>query len=760
MIEKPDQARALAADLAGRRLVIVSNRLPFNVSVENDEILFHPSAGGLVTGLASVRESRKQNSALPPTHLWVGWPGSSVELKVREKLIHDALEQFQSYPVFLSDEQMEQFYLGFCNATIWPLFHYFPSYVLYQPAYWEQYKQINQLFADALKTVLRPDDVVWVHDYHLMLLPRLLKALRPQLSVGFFLHIPFPSFEVFRLLPGEWRREILEGLLGADLIGFHTHEYTHHFLQSVLRILGYEQQMSQVLTPDRVVRVDTFPMGIDIEKFTSAATDPATQLEARRLSDTLPGIKLVLSVDRLDYSKGILNRLEGYELFLETNPEYHGKVALLMVVVPSRIGVVQYDLMKRQLEELVGKINGRFGRVGWTPVVYQYRHVPFSSLVALYSVSDVCLVTPLRDGMNLIAKEYVAARQDGTGVLILSEMAGAAKELSEAIIVNPNNRVEIAAALKDALETSTEEQQRRNRLMQRRLRRYNVTRWADDFLSSLLGMRELQSRIESKLLSSAAKREIMARYEASQCRLLLIDYDGTLTPLVGHPPMAKPDGDLIALLHRLTLDRKNSVVITSGRDRRSLEEWFGEIALGLVAEHGAWLRLSGQSWQRAKTPASDWKAEVLTVLETYADRLPGTFVEEKEESVAWHYRLADPEQAQLRAQELVDHLLNLTAKTDLQIVQGNKVVEIHRAGVDKGSAAGFWMNDEAQDFILAIGDDTTDEDLFKVLPASAISIRVGISATHAQHNIRNCAEVIDLLRFLSSVPEFTPMPVA
>ena len=404
-----------------------------------------------MTGLASFRESRQQTAALPAEHLWVGWPGSNIERSLQEEVVREALARFQSYPVFLTEEQMEQFYLGFCNATIWPLFHYFPSYTVYQQPFWEQYKQINQLFADALQSILRPDDVVWVHDYHLMLLPRLLKANQPHLSVGFFLHIPFPSFEVFRMLPGEWRRDILEGLLGADLIGFHTYEYTRHFLQSVLRILGYEYHMSQVLALDHAVRVDTFPMGIDVEKFAGASKNADTEKEIRELKNTLNGVKSILSVDRLDYSKGISNRLEGYELFLESYPEYHGKVALLMVVVPSRIGVVQYDLMKRQIEELVGKINGRFGRVGWTPVVYQYRHVPFSSLAALYAVSDVCLVTPLRDGMNLVAKEYVATTGDG-GVLILSEMAGAAKELPEAIIINPNNRAEIASALKEALQ--------------------------------------------------------------------------------------------------------------------------------------------------------------------------------------------------------------------------------------------------------------------------------------------------------------------
>jgi trehalose 6-phosphate synthase/phosphatase len=739
------QSSPTLADLAGRRLVIVSNRLPFNASVEGDEIVLHPSAGGLATGLASVRESQKQVAALPQDHLWVGWPGSGIALDLRGKLIRRALEEYQSYPVFLSEEQMDEFYLGFCNATIWPLFHYFPSYAVYRPSYWQQYKRINQLFADALTSVLRPDDVIWIHDYHLMLLPRLLKAQFPQLPIGFFLHIPFPSFEVFRLLPGEWRREILEGLLGADLIGFHTHEYAHHFFQSTLRLLGYEQQMGQLMTQDRILRVDTFPMGIDYEKFAGAAADAHTEDEARQLRQTLPGVQLVLSVDRLDYSKGILKRLEGFEEFLDANPEHHGRVALLMVVVPSRIGVRQYDLMKRQIEELVGKINGRFGRVGWTPVLYQYRHVQFSSLVAYYMACEVCLVTPLRDGMNLVAKEYLAARKDGTGVLILSEMAGAAKELAEAIIVNPNNRAEIAGALRDALATPVEEQKRRNSLMQRRLRRYNVNRWANDYLSALLAMREVQARIESKLLSAAAKWDIIGRYKASRRRLILLDYDGTLTPLARYPAMAKPDVALIKLLSQLVAEVKNSVVITSGRERRSLEEWFGTLGVGLMAEHGAWVRVAEQDWQRTRPAAGAWKPDLLPILEIYSDRLPGSFVEEKEDAIAWHYRMADPEQAALCAAELLDHLVGLTANTELQVMQGQKIVEVRRAGIDKGSAAALWLASGPFDFIVAAGDDTTDEDLFKALPPSAVTIRVGITATQAQYNLRNCAEVVELL---------------
>jgi len=429
-----------------------------------------------------------------------------------------------------------------------------------------------------------------------------------------------------------------------------------------------------------------------------------------------------------------------------------------MIVVPSRIGVRQYERMKRQIEELVGKINGRFGRVGWTPIVYQYRNVPFPSLVTLYTASDICLVTPLRDGMNLVAKEYVATRTDGSGVLVLSEMAGSAKELPEAIVINPNNRYEIAQALKDALETPVDEQKRRNRIMQNRLRRYDVKRWADDFLGALAGAREMQDRIEAKLLPPEERNEIIHGYKTARRRALFLDYDGTLTPLVRFPFMARPDERRMTLLGTLAAEPGNHVVIISGRDRQTLDNWFGSLSIGLVAEHGAWLKEAGQSWRLVKPLANEWKEQLLPILEIYTDRLPGAFIEEKENSVAWHYRPADPEQAGFLASELVDHLDNLIAKTDLQVIQGSKVVEIRHAGVDKGSAAQQWLARNDYDFILAVGDDATDEDLFRAMPASAVTLRVGIAATDARYNLRNSAEVIGLLQAFadgSSVPAGT-----
>ena len=737
-----------ASTTAKRRLVVVSNRLPFNVSVTDGRFIFNESAGGLVTGLASYIQFRRRTGSLSD-HLWVGWPGNSIDSALQEDLRKETITRYQSYPVFLSEQEMEEFYFGFCNATVWPLFHYFPSFTVYESAFWEQYRHVNEVFCDELLDVLDQEDVVWVHDYHLMLLPRLLRARRRQLSIGFFLHTPFPSFDIFRLLPNEWRRDILEGLLGADLVGFHTYEYTHHFLQCVLRILGYEHHLAQILLSDRIVKVDTFPMGIDFEKFSAAPADPDVRQEKQDLRGALAELTAILSVDRLDYSKGILNRLEGYESFLEGNPQYEGKVVLVMVVVPSRIGVREYDLMKRQIEEMVGKINGRFGRVDWTPVIYQYRHVPFKSLVALYAASEICLVTPLRDGMNLVAKEYIATREDGSGVLILSEMAGSAKELPEAIIINPNSRAEIAQALKEALETPLVEQKGRNQLMQRRLKRYDVTRWASDFIGALMALRETQNRIQAKLLAPTARREIIERYKKSHRRALFLDYDGTLTPLARHPSAVAPSGTTIDLLNSLAADPGNQVILISGRDRQTLESWFGDLPVGLVAEHGVWLKDRDESWRIFKPLSDEWKRQLLPILETYADRLPGAFVEEKEHSAAWHYRLADPEQASFLAAELTDHFLNLISKTDLQVFQGNKVVEIRRAGVDKGAAALEWMRKDDYDFVLAIGDDTTDEDLFRVLPELAVSIRVGIAGTHAQHNVRSTAEVIELLHSLA-----------
>jgi len=722
-----------------QRIVIVSNRLQFTVVQDDNGIQFNESAGGLATGLRALLTSL----ANKPSYVWVGWPGSSIDDESRSEVKAKALSEYSCWPVFLSEEDLENFYQGFCNETIWPLFHYFPNYARYDEVYWEQYRKVNESFNVTLQEALNPDDTVWIHDYHLMLLPHLLRKTLPNIRIGFFLHIPFPQFEIFRLIPGKWRREILEGLLGANLIGFHTHEYGEYFLRSVQRILGYGNSMGRITIDedDRLVRVGAFPMGIDFQKFYDAASGVEVQTEKEELQRSLGDSKIVLSVDRQDYSKGILHRLQGFEAMLETNPEWRGKVTLIMLVVPSRIGIADYEGMKKRIEELVGKINGQFGTVSWTPIIYQYRSLPFQSLVAMYAASHVALITPLRDGMNLVAKEYVAARHDKTGVLVLSEMAGAAKELPEAIIINPNNREEISDALKTALEMSCEEQMRRNIAMQNRLRRYDVSRWATDFLHELLSYEDPPVT----WLEADVWRAVREDYHRSVRRLFIFDYDGTLVPFAGSPQLAKPSTESLAVLLSLTKDPRNELLLASGRDRVTLDRWFAGLPISLAAEHGAWIREQNGDWKVQQFSGSEWKRKLFPILEMYADRVPGAFVEEKEFSLVWHYRMAELNQGRSVARELADHLLIFTASIGLQVLTGNKAIEIRGAGINKGTAVQRWLAKTDFDFVLAIGDDLTDEDVFAVLPQGAYSFHVGATQTGARFRLRDPMEVLRCL---------------
>jgi trehalose 6-phosphate synthase/phosphatase len=340
------------------RLIIVSNRLPFTVSFKEGKPEFKVSSGGLTTGLWSYLERATAGSGERPEFLWLGWPGASVAAEQEGAVCAYAEKEFKALPIFVPEENMDRFYHGFCNKTLWPLFHYFPALTHYEEECWEEYKQVNRMFADAAVKVLRPDDLLWVHDYQLMLVPGLVRERFPELPIGFFLHIPFPSYEVFRLLPRAWRVGLIEGVLGSSLVGFHTHDYTRDFLTSVLRTAGYEHQLGSLTLKDRVVKVDTFPMGIDFERFARAAASPETEARVAELRGKCVGQKVIFSVDRLDYTKGLINRLQGYDAFLKRNPQWHGKVVFVVSVAPSRIGVETYQAMKLELEQTVGRIVG------------------------------------------------------------------------------------------------------------------------------------------------------------------------------------------------------------------------------------------------------------------------------------------------------------------------------------------------------------------------------------------------------------------
>ena len=734
------------------RLVVVSNRLPFTVSFQEGSPQFKPSAGGLTTGLWSYLDRKTPEGIERQDHLWMGWPGTSIPPEHEAAVRTYAKERYKSSPVLLPEESMDRFYLGFCNKTIWPLFHYFPMLTHYEEEHWQEYRNINSVFGEAVVNALLPDDVLWIHDYHLMLLPKLVREKFPEMPIGFFLHIPFPSWEIFRMLPRAWREEILDGLLGSSLIGFHTHDYVRDFLTSVLRTSGYEHQLGSLTLRDRVVAVDTFPMGVEFDRFEQAAKASETELRVEELRQKCVGQKIIFSVDRLDYTKGLINRLRGYETFLKNNPQWHGKVVFIISVAPSRIGVDSYQAMKLELEQTVGRIIGDFGNVHWTPLVYQFRNLTFDEIVPLYRLCDVALITPLRDGMNLVAKEFIASRPDQIGVLILSEMAGAAKEMGEALIINPFHREDFAKALEQALTMPVEEQIRRNQLLQERLRRYNVVRWADDFVQALLSTQKTEAARRARVLTGKAYSGMVQQYRSVTRRALLLDYDGTLVPFASEPELARPDAELIETLTKLGADPANEVTIISGRPRRTLEEWFGKLPVSLTAEHGVWLRNKGADWRMLKTMTADWKERVRPILQLYVDRLPGALLEEKEFSLAWHYRRADPEQASQRAKELIDDLTGYTRNIDVQVFEGNKVIEIRNTGVNKGSAAMEWLTNCSPDFILGVGDDWTDEDMFRSLPPTAFSVRVGVANTEARYYLGNPSAVRRMLRELSASP--------
>jgi len=405
--------------------------------------------------------------------------------------------------------------------------------------------------------------------------------------------------------------------------------------------------------------------------------------------------------------------------------------------------------MKEEIDKLVGSINGKFGAVGWTPIVYRYRFLPYSQLLSLFAMSDVALVTPLRDGMNLIAKEYVASRADQKGVLILSEMAGASRELGEALIINPNDQSEIVDALKTALEMPEEEQVRRNQVMQSRLERYDVIRWGQDFTGKLRSVKDQQRKFSARLMDKSTREKLIKDYTSSENRILFLDYDGTLSPFKERPETAVPGAILLATLNALSEDPRNNLVIVSGRHRDLLHKWFGSLTIGIVAEHGAWIREKDKDWLPAIKVESNWKEKVRPILRSYEDRLPGSFAEEKEFSLVWHYRAADPELASVRSKELADELGYFTENTELQVVQEGKSIEVRNVGIDKGIAAKLLLSEKTFDFVLAVGDDLADEELFKVIPEKSYSIKVGLAKSYARFNLRNHRDVVQLLTDLT-----------
>ena len=534
-------------------------------------------------------------------------------------------------------------------------------------------------------------------------------------------------------------------MLGADLVGFHTYDDMRHFLSSVNRLAGIGNSHGQINIGNRKILAEALPMGIDYNKYAEAAASPETIEREVRYRTSLGQHKLILSIDRLDYSKGIPQRLKAFELFLDTYPEYLEKVSIFMVVVPSRDQVGKYKELKEEIDLLVGRINGHHSRLNWTPVHYFYRSFPLHALSAFYRMAHVALVTPMRDGMNLVCKEFIASKLNKNGVLILSEMAGSSKELSDAILINPNNLQQMSDAIFEALEMPIDEQIQRMSVMQESLKRYNIHQWVQVFMQRLAFIKKEQLELITKILDVGAKKSIKSSYNKSKKRIIFLDYDGTLTPFHGDPLKAVPDKELSQIITKLCNDSKNRIIIISGRDRKTLGEWFADYKIDLIAEHGVWLKERSKDWETLTMLTDAWKKDIKEVLEDYVNRTPGSFIEEKDYSLVWHYRKVETGLGELRTRELTSHLKYLSADQNLQVLEGDMVVEIKSSEVNKGRAAAKWLDRFSGDYVMAIGDDWTDEDTFRAMPEHAFTVKVGSTHSAAKYSVSDHMEVRSLL---------------
>jgi trehalose 6-phosphate synthase/phosphatase len=710
------------------RVLIVANRLPVTVHPTESGIEVQKSSGGLATGLLRPHE---QSGGL-----WIGWSGATEELSSEQRAeLDQKLADMRLVPVPLTADQVARYYEGFSNGVLWPLFHYLLDQMPQHVRDWEPYVEVNERFAEIVAEQYREGDLIWVHDYQLLLLPELLRQRLPDARIGFFLHIPFPSEELFRALPE--RDRLLRGLLGADLVGFHTPAYLRHFAASLTQILGLTVDIDRVHLADREVRLGVFPMGIDAATFGALAQEPGVQAEAQALRGD-GGVKLLVGVDRLDYTKGIPRRLLAYERMLQTHPDLRERVRLVQVAVPSRTGVEAYQEFRSLVAGLVGRINGDFGTPHWVPVNYIYRGLSEPELVALYRAADVMLVTPLRDGMNLVAKEFVASRTDDEGVLVLSEFAGASWELPEAIQVNPYDVDGTAESYYRALTMGPEERRTRLAPLRARVEAYDVHRWAGSFLEQLETLTRRTPATRRTLGGPAAARNaLLERLRESEDLLALLDYDGTLVPFTATPDLARPDPALLELLGALAARPRTEVHVVSGRGRETLERWLGRLPIFLHAEHGFWSRgVNGSDWSAITEIGGGWREPALDILRDITARTPGSLIEVKDVALAWHYRMADPEAGARRANELRLHLTQLLSNQPVEILAGHKVVEIRPYGVHKGRIVPPLPPERlAALTVLAIGDDRTDEDLFAAVPSDAITVKVGPGGTQARFRI-------------------------
>ncbi|KAK8206578.1 threalose-6-phosphate phosphatase [Zalaria obscura] len=638
-------------------------------------------------------------------------------------------------PVWLMDELDEEGDVAsfkdqskwrkYAEHELYTLFHYKqnePTDGRAVRKWWANYYRLNRAFADKILEEYRPGDIVMVHDYHLLLLPNLLRQRVPNIYIGFFLHVPFPSSEFYRCLSR--RKEILEGVLGANMIGFQAFSYSRHFSSCCTRVLGFDSSANGVDAFGAHVAVEVFPIGINASAtHLMAFDDSAVDEKIKGIKELYAGKKIIVGRDRLDSVRGVAQKLQAYEIFLERHPEWHDKVVLIQVTSPTSIEDKEEgaDKTANKISDLVARINGNHGSLSFAPVQHYPQYLSREEYFALLRVADLGLITSVRDGMNTTSLEYVICQKDNHGPLILSEFSGTAGSLGNAIHINPWDLGGTADEIYHALTMSDKEKADQHQRLYRHVTTNTVQAWTQNYLKRFLT--NLASFDQSSATPALDRAKLLAQYKKSEKRLFMFDYDGTLTPIVKDPQSAIPSDRVIRTLKMLAADPKNAVWIISGRDQAFLDEWMGHITeLGLSAEHGSFLRQPRSDVWENLTEKEDmsWQSKVMDVFQHYTERTQGSFIERKKIALTWHYRRADPEYGAFQARECRKHLENTVAKKyDVEVMPGKANLEVRPKFVNKGEIAKRLVNEyshnggKSPEFVLCLGDDFTDEGMLR-----------------------------------------------
>ncbi|KAI3940512.1 hypothetical protein MKW98_024919 [Papaver atlanticum] len=802
-----DNCNSVSSDvpssISQERMIIVGNQLPllahrrsdgggWNFSWDEDSLLLQ-----LKDGLGEDVEV-----------IYVGCLREEIDPSEQDDVAQTLLETFKCVPAFLPPDLFTRFYHGFCKQHLWPLFHYMLPLSpdlggRFDRSLWQAYVSVNKIFADKVMEVINPDDdFVWVHDYHLMVLPTFLRKRFNRMKLGFFLHSPFPSSEIYRTLPV--RDELLRALLNSDLIGFHTFDYARHFLSCCSRMLGLAYQSKRGYIGleyyGRTVSIKILPVGIHMGQLRSVMNLPETESRVAELMDTFKGQTVLLGVDDMDIFKGISLKLLAMEQLLMQHLHWRGKVVLVQIANPARGRGRDVQEVQSETYSTAERINAKFGRPGYKPVILIDTPLQFYERISYYMIAECCLVTAVRDGMNLIPYEYIICRHGNEkldvalqvnpstlkkSMLVVSEFIGCSPSLSGAIRVNPWNIDAVAEAMDSALGVPESEKQLRHEKHYRYVSTHDVGYWAHSFLQDLerscrdhlrrrcwgigfgLGFRVIALDPNFRKLSV---EHIVSAYKRTKNRAILLDYDGTMMPQTSINKIPNPEA--IGFLNSLCRDPKNVVFLVSGRDKTTLTEWFSTCEkLGIAAEHGYFARLNqDEDWETCVNVADfDWKQTAEPVMKLYTETTDGSTIETKESALVWHYQYADPDFGSCQAKELLDHLESVLANEPVSVKSGQHIVEVKPQGVSKGLVAERLLSTMQRkgmlpDFVLCIGDDRSDEDMFEVITsavegpslspvAEVFACTVGQKPSKAKYYLEDTTEIVRMLQGLATASD-------